>query len=150
MKALGVDPGLRHTGWCVIEDGPVRVLAKGTIIPPGSTQPEVVIPFVLKELRNVWATHGIGAVVVEQVTWYGKGRRITLPLSHVAGAVSGFFLGKRLPVSLVLPAMKKRIKKKPFRFSGAGWTEHAKDAALLALLAFLPPDEVLVRRTMRP
>ena len=129
MVILGVDPGLRHTGFCIVGEGN-RVVARGVLVPPGRgrIQPEKVIDYVLPALCRLIDEHHPHCAVVEQVTWYGARRRITLPLSHVAGAIAGFCLGIGIPVYLLLANMK-RGGKAP---RGKSWTEHERDAYMLA------------------
>ncbi len=122
-----MDPGLRHTGWAVIRDDG-KPIAKGTIVPPGHgrIQPHEVLEYVLPKLNDAIARFEPDVVVVEQVTWYGRGRRITLPLAHVAGAIAGMCVGAGLPVYLLL------ANQKTFTCQKRGWSEHEKDAFVLA------------------
>lgn len=127
MIVLGVDPGLRHTGWAVVKDSG-QAAARGTLIPPGHgrIQPHEVLEYVLPRLTDVIERFRPDIVVVEQVTWYGRGRRITLPLAHVAGAIAGMCVGLGLPVYLLL------ANQKTFTCQKRGWSEHEKDAFVLA------------------
>jgi Holliday junction resolvasome RuvABC endonuclease subunit len=129
MRVLGIDPGLRHTGWAVIDDKG-RAVAKGTIVPPGRgrIQPHEVLEYVLDRLCYIIAEFVPDVAVVEQVAWYGRGRRITLPLAHVAGGIAGFLLGRYIPVHLLLAAQKNFVCRRK------GWTEHEKDAYVLAIV----------------
>lgn len=129
MVVLGVDPGLRHTGWCVLRGN--RAVARGTIVPPGRGKMslEEILSYVLPRLKAVADEWEPDIAVVEQVTWYGRPKRITLPLSHVAGAIIGVLL-LRCPVYVFIASMKKG---KPPR--GKTWDEHQKDAYVLATVA---------------
>ena len=135
---LGIDPGVKHTGWCVLRDtGPLSVykpIARGVIIPPGEGKHGVaeVLSWVLPRMRQVLLDYGPTLVAVEEVTWYGRGRRITLPLSHVAGALIALSALSKAVLFVLLPGQK--VKKRP-RWITEKWSEHEADAALLALAA---------------
>lgn len=121
---LGIDPGIRNTGWCILVDGKAK--AHGVI--HTQRQPWVeCIAIILNRLDNMVGDWSSAAV--EHVAWYGRSRKITLPLSHIAGAITGFLIGTGIPVYCLIPSMKAK-KKWP-----AKWSEHEKDAANLALVA---------------
>lgn len=127
MRILGIDPGLRHTGFCLTE-GENRVVARGVLVPPGRgrIQPHQVLSAILPAVEKLIKQHQPTLAVVEQVTWYGKGRRITLPLAHVAGGLVGFLLANKISVYLLLANQKTILCRK------RGWSEHEKDAYVLA------------------
>lgn len=129
MRVLGVDPGLLHTGWAVLDDG--KPIALGTLIPPKKVEltSHFVLSFVVPQLLAVAREHLPEVVAVEQVTWYGKAKRITLPLSHVAGGIIGALLTLEIPVYVYLPGMKPKVRARK------AWDEHQKDAVALALAA---------------
>lgn len=129
MIILGVDPGIRHTGWVVLDDQ--TVVGRGTIVPPGRGKMLVsqALSFILPEIAAVLAAYHPSIASVEEVTWYGKTRRITLPLSHVTGAVAGVCLASGVSVCLLLANMRKNIKGPR---GSAKWTEHERDAYALA------------------
>lgn len=147
---LGIDPGTRHTGWCVTFG--TKVVDHGVIHTPRRDSYPGVLGKIVSALRGVHSEWGPHAVVVEEVVW--RGRRGMLPLAHLAGA----FVGQSpVPVYLITPAMK--TKRNPPR-SGK-WSEHEKDAYKLtqavlsverALLNSQPvkPSAVLRRRITVP
>lgn len=88
MRILGLDPGLRHTGWGVVDSkaGHLRFVACGTIHPPS----DVPMASRLKALHD-----GIGEVIrtwspdeagVEE-TFLNKNPGTTLKLGHARGVV---------------------------------------------------------------
>jgi len=87
---------------------------------------------------------------VEQVSWFGRARRITLPLSHAVGAILGLLWSRGVDSFMLTPGMKKGAKlRKP-----ASWSEHEYDAALLAkkvqmYLDVASADESSVPRELR-
>ena len=129
---LGIDPGVKHTGWCVLQDG--KPVARGVIIPPGDGKHFVseVLAWVLPKMSAVLQDYMPTLVAVEEVTWFGRGRRITLPLSHIAGALMALSSLSGSVTFALLPHQKP--KKRP-RWITKIWSEHEADAALLALAA---------------
>lgn len=125
---LGVDPGLKHTGWAILEGN--RVKAHGVLLYPedGKHPTEEYVRFVLSGLRMIDFEYSPTQAAVEQVQWHGRRQRITMPLSHVAGAITGYLVAKGIPVCLLTPNMKKGVKFKQPK----GWSDHEYDAALLA------------------
>ena len=133
MLILGVDPGIRHTGIALLRDG--KVIYRDTLVPPQKDKLPYyhIIPFVLEKITNVLKKEDVEAAAVEEVAWYGRNRRVTLPLSHMAGSIIGLLLTNDIPVYVLSPTMKKSVKVKGG--FNSSWDEHQKDAALLAQVA---------------
>ena len=131
MKILGVDPGLRHLGLAVLEDG--RVVDHYTVVPKGRGKIpiEQALTTAMGALNNVFKDHFISYAAVEQVSWYGKRHRVMLPLSHVAGCLVGYLCACGVPSCLLL-AHQRRPVKIPRAWRGESWDEHQRDAAALA------------------
>lgn len=131
MIVLGVDPGVLHTGVCVVKNG--KPAYRTTIVPARKRDPYYTfIPEILQTILEIVDEYKPDVAAVEQVSWYGKGRRIILPLSHIAGAITGGLLARGLPVYCFTPTMKKTVTLKGINSS---WDEHQKDAAMLATVA---------------
>lgn len=129
---LGVDPGIRHTGYCVLRDG--KPIEHGVIVLEGRGKVAIAdaIAFALSGLADIVHRWVPTAGVVEQVGWYGSRKAITLPLAHVAGSIAGFLAADGFPVYLLLATQRRAASvKRPRR----GWTEHDLDAYELATLA---------------
>lgn len=150
MIILGVDPGLKHTGWCVTREG--KPVDWGTIIPPpvdGRLQPDYVLGIVCPEILKLTKEYHPDYAAVEQVAYYGIRRSITLPLSHVAGGIVGCLVASQVPTALLLAAQRRAVKPWP---GSRKWTEHERDAYALATvlraarLALLAGDASTRRR----
>lgn len=128
MKILGVDPGLLHTGWAVLDNG--RITARGVILFPeeGKHPTEEYVRYIVPEMIKVITAHRPAYGAVEQVAWHGRKQRVTMPLSHVAGAIIGVLYSHGVHVCMLTPNMKKGITLK----QPASWSDHEYDAALLA------------------
>lgn len=136
-RILGVDPGLRHTGWAVVDMASGRLLDTGLIVYPEDRPipsfPGPYIEWILRGLDAVLVEHAPGVAAVEQVTWYGSRQRVTLPLSHVAGAIVGYLLAKGLDVFLLLAGMKRGGRARGDRLERRlKVSRHEVDAAMLA------------------
>ena len=127
MIILGVDPGIKHTGWAVLQGS--RPLAVGTLVPAikGRLLPSEVLAFVLPAITELISKYTPSVTVVEEVTWYGRARRAMLPLAHVAGGIAGMSSALGVPTFLLLAAMRNKTRKWPDK-----WSEHERDAARLA------------------
>jgi hypothetical protein len=131
---LGVDPGIRNTGWCIISSKTGRAGRHGVIQPPGAGNitTEWAVQYTLNKLGEIIAAELPCCASVEQVVWQGRRRRIAIPLAHVAGAIVGFILGQGIPVYVLTPNMKPKDGVVPLP---DGWSEHEGDAANLARVA---------------
>lgn len=127
---LGIDPGIQHLGVAQLtEDGKYRY--SHTFKPPKTAKTiHQILRWQLAQLEEL-ASESPRLVVIEEVAWYGRARRITLPLSHIAGAIAGYFAGfGDIGVCMVIPSMKKKMKGRK------AWDEHQKDAVNLALVGY--------------
>ena len=132
MVILGIDPGIRHTGYVLLKDN--RLIARGTLIPPGKGRVTLaqVIPFLLAELGVLIGKADVAAV--EEVVWQGHRRRTMFPLAHIAGALVAALVARGVPTYLLTPAMKSR---KPISKGIARRlkSDHERDAYNLAIIA---------------
>mgnify|MGYP001617655747 CR=1 FL=1 len=126
LVVLGVDPGIRNTGWCILVDGKAK--EHGVIRTQRQSWVEC-IAIILRGLTKIIVDWNPDFAAVEHVAWYGRSRKITLPLSHIAGAITGSLLVNGIPTYCLIPSMKAK-KKWPVK-----WSAHEVDAANLALVA---------------
>lgn len=108
---LGIDPGARSTGLCVLSDG--EILAHQTVTSEGDIFPaqrRYVLNVVstaasLYEAINVHSTYDIDLVAIETITrpsWHMKGRAAVDPSALLATAeVLGAILGHAWPVDVI-------------------------------------------------
>ncbi len=103
MRILGIDPGLRHMGWGVIEaDGPrLRHVANGVCHSTGDDLAARLLSL-FQQLSDVIAMHAPGAAAVEQ-TFVNKDGAGTLKLGQARGvavlalAQAGLTVGEYAP-----------------------------------------------------
>jgi crossover junction endodeoxyribonuclease RuvC len=87
MRILGIDPGLRSTGWGVIEcdDGRLRHIANGAIQPKASLADADRLGFIFKGLGAVIAEHRPDQAAIEQI-FVAKSAASALRLGMARGA----------------------------------------------------------------
>ena len=129
MRILGIDPGLRHTGWGVIDavDNRLTFVADGVVEPdPGATLSERlrILFAAVQELVALYAAH---ECAIED-TFVNQNPTSTLKLGHaraaamLAPAVAGIIVAEYKP-NLV----KKAVV-------GAGHAEKQQVAAMIKIL----------------
>ena len=100
-RILGIDPGLRHLGWGVVDqDGSrLRYVASGRVSPPARGQMGRRLMALAGGIEDVIGTHGPDAAAVEE-TFVNEGARSALLLGQARGvalmvlAASGFEVGE--------------------------------------------------------
>mgnify|MGYP001559979041 CR=1 FL=1 len=144
MRIIGIDPGIRHTGYAIGDNRGKRI-ASGVLIPPikGKLLAHQVIRYVLTELHKLLIKHKPKLAAVEEVVWQGRRKRIMFPLSLVAGAVVGFLLARGISVYVLTPTMKKN-KPQP------GLSDHENDAYGLLNAAVLAEAAVKSSTPRKP
>jgi len=134
VRILGVDPGLRHTGWGVIEAEGARLayVASGAIHPPTEGDLALRLRVLHEALAAVIAAHEPDEAAVEE-TFVNRDPQSALKLGHARG------------VALVVPALagvevseySANLVKKTV--VGAGHAEKAQIAMMVKVL--LPRSE---------
>jgi len=99
IRILGIDPGLRHTGWGVITlDGPrLGWIAHGVINPDPHADMADRLAILCAELRDVIATHTPDEAGVEE-TFVNVNPKSTLLLGQARGAAMATLAGAGLKV----------------------------------------------------
>jgi crossover junction endodeoxyribonuclease RuvC len=87
MRLLGIDPGLRHTGWGIIDVDGNRLthVANGVIDPPATAAMAERLKFIFDGLHGVLAGYGPSQAAVEE-TFVNKNPDTTLKLGLARGA----------------------------------------------------------------
>ncbi|QQA41671.1 crossover junction endodeoxyribonuclease RuvC [Pelagovum pacificum] len=103
MRVIGIDPGLRHTGWGVVDSSGSRIshVANGTCNSEGTTLAERLLSLHL-QLAEVLRQHAPDAAAVEQ-TFVNRDGAGTLKLGQARGiamlvpAQAGLAIGEYAP-----------------------------------------------------
>ena len=87
-RILGLDPGLRRTGWGVIvaEGSRLRWVAHGVVSPPEGAPFSERLLFLLEAVGEVCAAHGCDEAAIEEV-FVNMNPASTLKLGHARAAV---------------------------------------------------------------
>ena len=88
LRLIGIDPGLRHTGWGIIESEGSRLvhIANGTIRPEVSAELAERLRQLFKGLQEVLTAYEPGAAAVEK-TFVNKDANATLKLGQARGVL---------------------------------------------------------------
>lgn len=109
VRILGLDPGLRRTGWGVIAaDGSrLRWIAHGVVAPPETAPLSERLLWLLERLSAVCADHGCEEAAVEEV-FVNVNPSSTLKLGHARAAVMLAPARCGLPVAEYSPNLIKK------------------------------------------
>lgn len=88
IRVAGIDPGLAHTGWGVIEGSPNRVshIAHGTINTDPDEDPALRLLKIYEALREVLSIHSPRLVGIETL-YFARNRRSALPVAEARGII---------------------------------------------------------------
>jgi len=88
IRVAGIDPGLAHTGWGVIEGSPNRVshVAHGTINTDAGEVPARRLLKIYEALREVLSVHAPQLVGIETL-YFARNRGSALPVAEARGAI---------------------------------------------------------------
>lgn len=107
MRILGVDPGLEHTGWGVIEwaGQRPRYVAHGTIVTDSRESEAARLSAIQSALTQVCLLHGVSALAAEGAYLIGKFRAETFAgLQRVLGMTLAIAGALTLPAAIYQPS----------------------------------------------
>ncbi len=109
IRILGVDPGLAHTGWGVLEARGNRLvhIDHGTIHTGANEDPALRVYAIYKELSGLLDLHTPRMVGVEAL-FFAKNRRSAIPVAEARGAVLVAVASKGIPVRSCSPLEIKK------------------------------------------
>lgn len=130
-RIIGIDPGLRKTGWGVIESDGVRLtyVASGQIKAPTEPALSVRLADIFRELTTVLATYTPDEAAVEE-TFVNDNARATLKLGQARGAAMLAPAMQGLRVAEYAPNLIKKS------VVGSG---HADKTQITTMIGFLLP-----------
>ena len=130
-RVLGIDPGLLHTGWAVIDTaGSVRkYIASGVILPKPKMEMADRLATIFREVTKLCETFSPDECSIE-ITFVNKNPKTTLILGHARAAAIVAVSNRDIPVFEYEP---NKIKK---ALTGAG---HADKAAVDKMVQILLP-----------
>lgn len=130
-RILGIDPGLLHTGWAVIEtNGNARkYIASGVILPPKTGELAHRLAIIFNEVSKLVNTFMPDEASME-ITFVNKNPTTTLILGHARAAAMVAISVHNIPISEYEPNRVKKI------LTGAG---HADKTAVDKMVRILLP-----------
>ena len=131
VRILGIDPGLLHTGWAVIDTaGSARkYVASGVILPKKTGTLAERLAFIFNEVSKLCDTFEPNECSME-ITFVNKNPQTTLTLGHARAAAMVAISTKNIPIFEYEP---NKIKK---ALTGAG---HADKTAVDKMVRVLLP-----------
>ena len=130
-RILGIDPGLLHTGWAVIESRGMerRYVASGVILPPKTGGLPVRLAHIFRGVSQLCETFTPDQCAIE-ITFVNKNPATTLALGHARAAAIVAVSSRDIPVFEYEP---NKIKK---ALTAAG---HADKDAIYKMVRILLP-----------
>lgn len=134
IRIIGFDPGLRRTGWGIIESDGVRLvyIASGVITPPTDDDLAYRLSSLFEEATSVIQRFRPSEAAVEE-TFVNENPRSTLKLGQARGAVLLAPARLGLKVAEYTPNLIKKS------VTGTG---HAEKQQIQAMISFLLPKAV--------
>lgn len=130
-RVLGIDPGLLHTGWAIVDTaGQTRkYVASGVILPPAKLPLSERLAIIFRSINELCETFSPNECSIE-ITFVNKNPHTTLLLGHARAAAIVAVANKNIPVFEYEP---NKIKK---ALTGAG---HADKSAIDKMVKILLP-----------
>ncbi|MGI5845760.1 MAG: crossover junction endodeoxyribonuclease RuvC [Alphaproteobacteria bacterium] len=129
---LGIDPGLLHTGWAIIESaGQTRkYISSGVILPKVKDPLEVRLTRIFNEIIKVCETFRPDECAIE-ITFVNNNPTSTLLLGHARAAAIVAVGTKKIPIFEIQPNVIKKA------ITGSG---HADKSQITSMLKILLPN----------
>ena len=130
-RVLGIDPGLLHTGWAVIDTAGQsrRYIASGVILPKPKMEMSERLVTIFRELTKICETFEPDECSIE-ITFVNKNPKTTLILGHARSSAIVAVANKNIPIFEYEP---NKIKK---ALTGAG---HADKSSVDKMVKILLP-----------
>ena len=108
-RIIGIDPGLVHTGWGVIEavGNERRYIASGVVLPPKNAELPVRLTFIFNELGKIIDLWNPSEAAIE-ITFVNKNPTTTLLLGHARSAAILATSTREIPLSEYEPTKIKK------------------------------------------
>lgn len=131
-RVLGIDPGLLHTGWAVVDTvGQTRkYIASGVILPNSKMEMAQRLVTIYREVTKICETFSPDECSIE-ITFVNKNPKTTLILGHARSAAIVAIANQEIPIFEYEP---NKIKK---ALTGAG---HADKTAVDKMVQILLPN----------
>ncbi|MFA5645157.1 MAG: crossover junction endodeoxyribonuclease RuvC [Candidatus Ratteibacteria bacterium] len=109
MVILGIDPGLNHFGFGVIESVPsLRAKAWGEILINAKFSFEEKIAVIAKKFEEIFECHQPEAVAIEKI-YLAKNTQIALNIGIATGVMAGTVLARGATIAFLAPGEIKKL-----------------------------------------
>ena len=131
MRIIGIDPGLLHTGWAILDvNGPERhYIASGVILPPTKSPLPERLAFVFRGVTELCEKFNPNVCSIE-IIFSNKNPKTTLLLGHARAAAIVAIANMNIPIFEYEPNIIKKA------LTGAG---HADKEQIYKMLSILLP-----------
>ena len=129
MRILGLDPGLRHTGWGIVDatDNRLQFVAEGVIEPDPTLELAERLRCIFIAVQELITVHTPGECAIED-TFVNQNPVSTLKLGHARAAAMLAAAVAGLPVAEYKPNLVKKS------VVGAGHADKAQISAMVRIL----------------
>ena len=129
---LGIDPGLLHTGWAIIESAEQtrKYISSGVILPKAKEPLEIRLTKIFNEITKVCETFCPDECAIE-ITFVNNNPTSTLLLGHARAAAIVAVGTKKIPIFEIQPNVIKKA------ITGSG---HADKSQITSMLKILLPN----------
>ncbi|MDR1360804.1 MAG: crossover junction endodeoxyribonuclease RuvC [Rickettsiales bacterium] len=135
-RIIGIDPGLLHTGWAVIESvgSDRRYVASGVVLPPAKLPLADRLSFIFENIGQICDLWQPNECAIE-ITFVNKNPTTTLLLGHARAAAIVAVGTRKIPVFEYEPNLIKKT------ITGAG---HADKDQIYKMLKILLPQAFVI------
>lgn len=129
VRIIGIDPGLRHTGWGIIEakGNQLHFIADGVVEPDSKLTLAERLKILFESMQGIVATHAPDECGIEE-SFVNKNPVSTLKLGHARAAVMLAPATAGIPVFEYKPNLVKKS------VVGAGHADKGQVAAMMRML----------------
>ena len=137
MRIIGIDPGLRHTGWGIVEfkNNKLIYIGDGTISPSRSTSDGKRLFFIKSQLSQIISKYSPNKSAIEQI-FVGFGAGSSLKLGMARGVSMSVLAESGLDITEIPPKLVKKT------ITGYGSASKQQITSMIEkLLSVLPKNE---------
>ncbi|MGC6484469.1 MAG: crossover junction endodeoxyribonuclease RuvC [Candidatus Puniceispirillales bacterium] len=137
MRVCGIDPGLRHTGWGIVDiaGSSLTWVADGVISPAPDLPDEARLAVIHRDLATMLATHQPDRAAIEEI-FVSRSAAAALKLGMARGVALVSLAEAGLPVS---PIAARRVKQ---NITGSGRADKDQVFAMVRRLLGVVPQSV--------
>ena len=135
MRIIGIDPGLRHTGWGIVEfkNNKLIYIGDGTISPSTSISDGKRLFFIKNQLSQIISKYIPNKSAIEQI-FVGLGAGSSLKLGMARGVSMSVLAETGLPITEIPPKLVKKT------ITGYGSASKQQIKSMIEKLLHITPE----------